>query len=108
LLGASCHSLEQVKSAADAGCDYVTISPIFTPFSKPSDNRDPLGLEGLQQIVDAVELPIFALGGIDAGNAAAMREVGAHGVASMGYLFPSDADADVCNHRARTLTRAAR
>ncbi len=103
LLGVSCHSTEALKEASAAGADYATLSPVFTPVSKPSDRRTTLSLEGLTSALDGVEIPVFALGGITAENAGPLADTDIHGIASLGYLFPAEADADLCATNAAAL-----
>jgi thiamine monophosphate synthase len=45
------------------------------------DADPPIGLEGLRRICCSVDLPVVAIGGVDASNAAACIEAGAAGVA---------------------------
>jgi thiamine-phosphate diphosphorylase len=103
-LGASCHTADDLSRAVDAGCDYVTLSPVFTPLSKPSDIRPSLGLDGLKELANSIEIPVFALGGINTDTMPSVVQTGVHGVGSMGFLFPSDADADVSTENASALT----
>ncbi|KZD12085.1 thiamine phosphate synthase [Oceanibaculum pacificum] len=86
LIGASAHSLEEAEAAQQAGADYVTLSPIFATASKPGYGPA-LGLEGLRHAVARLHLPVVALAGIDATNAAACRAAGAAAVAVMGGLM---------------------
>jgi thiamine-phosphate diphosphorylase len=76
-LGRSVASVEQAV-AADA--DYLGAGPVWATPSK-DDGDPPIGLEGLRRICAAVALPVVAIGGIDAENAAACVESGAAGVA---------------------------
>lgn len=80
LIGISTHSETDAAAAAAAGADYMTLSPIFVSPSKPGYGPA-LGLAALR---DTARLPILALGGIDADNAATCIAVGAAGVAMMG------------------------
>ena len=77
LLGRSVSTLTQAL-AADA--DYLGAGPVWETPSK-LDADPPLGLEGLREICAAVELPVIAIGGIDAANAALCIGAGAAGVA---------------------------
>ncbi len=77
LLGRSAATFEQ---AVTASADYLGVGPVWATLSK-EDAGGPLGLGGLQQIAAAVELPVIAIGGIDASNAAACIHAGAAGVA---------------------------
>ena len=81
-IGTSCHSVEEVRHAAQEGADYVFFGPVFDPISKPSD-RPARGLEALSCAAMSVEIPVFALGGITAGNMSACISAGAAGVAGI-------------------------
>jgi thiamine-phosphate pyrophosphorylase len=83
LIGVSAHDRNEVRQAAALGADYVTLSPIFASASKPGYGPA-LGLTALAEIAKAVPIPIYALGGVDAGNATDCRVAGAAGVAIMG------------------------
>ncbi|GJE68911.1 thiamine phosphate synthase [Methylorubrum podarium] len=85
LIGFSAHSVDEIGAAEAAGADYATLSPIFLTASKPGYGPA-LGLDALRAAA-VHRLPIFALGGIDADNARACREVGAAGVAVMGGVM---------------------
>lgn len=52
-----------------AGADFALVSPVFTPRSKPNDQRPTLGVEGFRRVASALPCPAFALGGIDLENA---------------------------------------
>ncbi len=91
LLGVSCHSVEDLLAAG--GADYAYFSPVFKPLSK-DDERPPVGLDGLRAACAAVSTPIYALGGITAGNAAECVAAGAAGVAGI-TLFQQSCAVDV-------------
>jgi thiamine-phosphate pyrophosphorylase len=77
LLGVSRHDLAGLRTAADAGADYATLSPIFASPGKGS----PLGVEAFARAVRESALPLFALGGVRAEDVPALRAAGATGVA---------------------------
>ncbi len=87
VLGASAHSRDALLQAQAAGLDYAFLSPVFRPTSKPEDGRVPLGLEGLRGALQELDLPVYALGGIQAGYVADCLAAGACGVAVQGGLF---------------------
>jgi len=86
LIGASCHGFEEAAAAAVAGADYITLSPVFESASKPGYGPA-LGSAGLGAMVARLAIPVVALGGIAAGNAAACLRAGAAGVAVMGAIM---------------------
>ena len=77
LLGRSATSYEEAI-AADA--DYLGVGPIWSTPSK-DDAAPPLGLEQLERICRDVSIPVVAIGGLDASNAADCIRAGAAGVA---------------------------
>lgn len=82
LIGASCHDRAGVAGAARDGADYATLSPIFLTPSKPGYGPA-LGPPALSDL----PLPTLALGGVEAGNAAACLQAGAAGLAVMGGVM---------------------
>jgi thiamine-phosphate pyrophosphorylase len=80
LLGLSASNVDQALAAEEAGAAYVGVGPVWATPSKP-DADEPIGLDGLAEIVDAVSIPVVAIGGVDASNAAHCIAAGAAGVA---------------------------
>ena len=62
------------------GADYIGAGPVWATPSK-TDADEPIGLDGLAAICEAVSVPVVAIGGIDASNAADCIAAGARGVA---------------------------
>lgn len=81
-IGVSCHSMEEVRDAANEGADYVVFGPVFDPISKPASSPA-LGLAELSRAAAAVKIPVLALGGITRANADSCVAAGAAGVAGI-------------------------
>ena len=79
LIGRSTHRLEQLQQAIADGCDYVGVGPVHATPTKPG--REPVGLDYVRQAAAACPIPFFAIGGLEAGNLAAVRAAGAARVA---------------------------
>ena len=80
LLGTSAASVEEAREGEAKGAAYVGAGPVLATPSKP--DADPaIGLEGLAAICRAVSIPVVAIGGVDASNAADCIRAGAAGVA---------------------------
>jgi thiamine-phosphate pyrophosphorylase len=77
LLGRSATTFAEAV-AADA--DYLGVGPIWPTPSK-DDAAEPLGIAKLARICAAAHVPVVAIGGIDASNAAECIRAGAAGVA---------------------------
>jgi thiamine-phosphate pyrophosphorylase len=75
-------SAATVAEAVATDADYLGVGPVWETPSK-SDADQPIGLEGLARICAAVDVPVVAIGGIDAPNAAACINAGAAGVAAI-------------------------
>jgi thiamine-phosphate pyrophosphorylase len=97
-VGRSCHSAADLEAAAEQGCDYATLSPIFLTASKPGYGPA-LGTSSLAQ----PPLPTWALGGVDAGHARSCLDAGAAGVAVMGAIMRAEDPAAVTAALIRAL-----
>lgn len=102
LVGRSCHSPADLDRAASEACDYATLSPVFGSSSKPGYGPV-LGTAGLGD----APLPVYALGGVDAGNAGACIAAGAAGVAVMGAVMAAADPAAAVAAILRAIARAA-
>jgi thiamine-phosphate diphosphorylase len=79
LVGLSAQNFDEALAAELEHPDYIGAGPVWETPTKP--DAPVLGLDGLRAICTTVEVPVIAIGGIDASNAAACLEVGAAGVA---------------------------
>jgi thiamine-phosphate pyrophosphorylase len=85
IISLPCHSLDDVATAVAQGVDLILFSPVFEKLSHPSQ-----GMEGLSQACTAAQgIPVFALGGVTAANAAGCVAAGATGIAAI-RLFAGD------------------
>jgi thiamin-phosphate kinase len=80
VVGISISNPDELAVTDLAPCDYVGSGPVFATGTK-SDAKAVRGLAGLKEIVDALALPVVAIGGIDAERAPECLEYGAAGVA---------------------------
>jgi len=89
LLGVSCYDdLGRARGAADLGADYVAFGSVFASTTKPDAVHAPLDL--LRRARSEIPLPLCAIGGITADNAAEVFAAGAHMVAVVRDLFEAD------------------
>ena len=82
IIGYSPERIEDARASVKAGADYLGIGPVYGTPSK-ADAGEPIGLEGLSVYIREVSLPVVAVGGITAENAAQVLTAGAVGVAVM-------------------------
>lgn len=85
LVGCSTHGLDEARRAAAGGADFVTFGPVWPTPSKAAFGP-PLGPAALGEAVGALSIPVFALGGVDAGRAAVCAGLGAR-VACIGAVL---------------------
>lgn len=90
LIGITAETVEQGVAAQEEGADYLGTRAIFATPTKAY--REPMGLDELARLVQAVQIPVVAIGGIHAGNA---RQVLATGVAGLGVVSAVVAAEDV-------------
>lgn len=79
LIGISCQTLEQALKAEEEGADYIGFGSVFKTLTKPK--RDPMNLGLLQDVVKKIQIPVFAIGGINLSNIAQLRQMGVKRVA---------------------------
>ncbi|MDP6705440.1 MAG: thiamine phosphate synthase [Alphaproteobacteria bacterium] len=81
---AAAHSEAALRRAADAGVDAVLLSPVFATRSHPGART--LGPRRFARLVRQVEVPVYALGGVDRATAPRLLGSGAVGIAAIGGL----------------------
>lgn len=81
---AACHDLASMQQAQQVGCDAILLSPVLPTATHPEVVA--LGWEQFKAWVSQVDIPVFALGGMQAGDLAIAKEQGAYGIAGMRFL----------------------
>lgn len=84
LITLAAHDVEAALAGAAAGPDALVVSPVF-PSRSPSAGA-PLGVVGLKRIVETVETPVYALGGVRADTVAQLLDTGIVGIAAVEAL----------------------
>lgn len=90
IIGLSIKTVAQAQAVPVGVVDYVCIGGVFTTTSKHNP-EPPVGVEGLKSILTVIRrraprLPIGAIAGIDATNAAAVMAAGVDGIAVISAL----------------------
>jgi thiamine-phosphate pyrophosphorylase len=80
MLGTSAANVQEAIEGERIGASYVGAGPVWATPTKP-DADPPIGLDGLAEICAAISVPVIAIGGIQAENAADCLAAGATGVA---------------------------
>ena len=86
LIGASTNDPEEARRLVAAGADYIGCGTVYPTATKP-DAGEAIGLDGLRRVVDAVDVPVVGIGGIDVARASAVAGTGAAGVATVAAVM---------------------
>jgi len=81
ILGVSASTVAEAHAACAAGADYLGVGPVFDAQGTKPDARPPIGLAGLSEICAAVDVPVMAIGGIQAANCRQVFAAGAKCIA---------------------------
>jgi len=103
LVGLSTHTPAQVDAAA--GVDYIGVGPVHATPTKAG--RAAVGLDLVRYAARAARVPFFAIGGIDATNAAAVIDAGATRIAVVRAIAHA-ADPEAAARELRGATEALR
>lgn len=88
LVGCSVHSVEEAIAAEEMGASYITYGHIFATNSKPG--LPPRGVAALSKVVEAVNIPVLAIGGITKENIDEVLATGVAGIAVIGAVMADD------------------
>jgi len=79
VVGRSNHEFEELVESQEMGADHLAFGPIYQTGTK-GVGRPPQGTERLRQAREITKMPLVAIGGINAGNAAPVVEAGADAI----------------------------
>jgi thiamine-phosphate pyrophosphorylase len=78
IVGLSTHSAQQAQAGSRTGADYIAVGPVHATPTK--EGRPAIGVEPIRYAAAHVELPWFAIGGIDTVTVAEVVHAGARRV----------------------------
>ena len=88
IIGATAKTVEQAQKAEREGADYLGVGAVFSSPTKTEAKR--ITKEQLSEITKAVNIPVVAIGGIDADNITELHNTGISGVAVISALFSAE------------------
>ncbi len=86
VIGFSADEPATARHAVRSGADYIGCGAVY-PTNSKSGTGQPIGLNRLKAVADAVPVPVVGIGGIAVGRAAAVLETGAAGCAVIGAVM---------------------
>ena len=84
-LSAACHNAQELAQAAALGVDFALLAPVLPTATHP--NAPTLGWDAFQELADAVNFPVYALGGLNVADVAIARQYGGQGIAAIRGLW---------------------
>ena len=87
IIGVSTHSITQARQAQKDGADYIAIGPIYPTSTK--GHEPSVGIEILHEILEAVSIPIIAIGAITLENLDGVLKAGASRIAVCSAIIDS-------------------
>ena len=79
ICGTSCHNQEELMIAQDLKMSFAVFSPVQKTESHP--RADPIGWEFFSECANKLDIPIYALGGLNQESLATSWRHGGHGIA---------------------------
>jgi 8-oxo-dGTP diphosphatase len=80
-LAASCHNLSQLQYAEKIGVDFAVLAPVLPTQTHP--NAKVLGWQLMTTLIEAVNIPVFALGGLITSDVEKVQRLGGQGIAGI-------------------------
>ncbi len=87
LLGVSCHNLSELQIAQRLDADFALLSPVQHTQSHPEST--PLGWQQFSMLVDQINVPVYALGGLTHSDLIEAKQYGAQGLAGISVFQES-------------------
>lgn len=81
----SCHTSDDLKKAEKLDADFAVLSPVQKTSSHP--DAEPLGWDVFQSIIDGINIPVYALGGVGSDDIDQAHSHGGQGVAGIGSFW---------------------
>ena len=88
ILGVSASTVEEAKKAEIDSADYIGSGAVFPTATK--DDADSVSKEELKEIVDSIDIPVVAIGGITIENAHTLKASGIAGFSVVSAIMSAE------------------
>ena len=88
ILGVSASTVEEAKKAEIDSADYIGSGAVFPTSTK--DDADSVSKEELKEIVDSIDIPVVAIGGITVENAHTLKGSGIAGFSVVSAIMSAE------------------
>ena len=100
ILGVSASTVEEAQKAEIDGADYIGSGAVFPTATK--DDADSVSKEELKEIVDSIDIPVVAIGGITLENAGTLKDTCIAGFSVVSAIMSAD-DPKEASHKLREI-----
>ena len=88
IVGVSAATIDEAKKAENDGADYIGSGAVFPTATK--DDAPKITKKDLKEIVDSINIPVVAIGGITLENAHELSDTGIAGLSVVSAIMSSD------------------
>jgi thiamine-phosphate pyrophosphorylase len=88
IVGLSTHSMKQAQAGCRSGADYIAVGPVHATPTK--EGRPAIGVEPIRYAASHVDIPWFAIGGIDTKTVGEVARAGARRIVVVRALTDAD------------------
>ena len=88
ILGVSAATVNEAQKAEKDGADYIGTGAIFPTATK--DDAESVTIDELKEVVDSINIPVVAIGGITLKNAEELTDTGIAGLSVVSAIMSAD------------------
>ena len=88
ILGISAATIDEAKKAQKDGADYIGTGAVFPTSTK--EDASSVTKEELKKIVESIDIPVVAIGGINLKNASQLNDTGIAGLSVVSAIMSSE------------------
>lgn len=88
ILGVSAATITEAKKAQKDGADYIGTGTVFPTATK--DDAPSITKQNLKEIVESIDIPVVAIGGINNDNASELTDTGIAGLSVVSAIMSAD------------------
>lgn len=88
IVGVSASNLKEAIEAEKGGADYIGAGSVFP--TKTKEDAKYLGLDGLKAVIENVNIPVVAIGGINHENVREVLKLGVDGIAVISAIVGAE------------------
>ena len=88
IVGVAAATIDEAKKAENDGADYIGTGAVFPTATK--DDAPKITKKDLKEVVDSINIPVVAIGGINLENASELKDTGIKGLSVVSAIMSSE------------------